>query len=1830
MVDFKKEEEEFNAVEKVGRFVGRGLPAAIVSAGTGFINTGVAVTNAFGSDIQRVNTGDAVEGILGDDTGQYYDDHSSAIDTIGFVAGSIVPGMAAVRGVRGAQAAFRTSGKLRTGVAKALVPESGIKALTKTIKERGIIDAVTDLKGNKIRAIAAGFHQQALEAAAFEGAVLLTMNQNPAITKDDLSYMEGITSNLDNAAFGLVFGGAFGGIFDAVANVGKANKLVKREWLKNAGDFKVLTEGVRQGLVTGDVLLAPAETLLKSRLALQELNLLPKEKVAGRISDVTKQNLAAQEGTETAVAKLTDGDADLSAQLMDTIINSERVDDIADIFSGTKSIRSFEEKDLLMEPPTSITAHVFDVVEAVDFQLGIFKANNQTEMMSGGKLVTITRQVLAEELKRTNGAMFPAGKFGWQEMSKVEHFFGATGFAQTAKKNDWENIFTWRHETGHGILNEPASAFSKKSLLGKRLIEQATTLSRIARPANWRGVDRAKLRLAAGDTKFTTSEGKVIDLTAMLEKDISYMENTRELFADTYAVISDAQRLIDEGIDVQKDFPDVYKFMVANRGMARELGQSRSIYNLQTREIFEQFSTPTAADLGKESMSVVGGVVTFGVKQSVKLDTNYGEAVLRMNWDEASALMSASHVREDIMEGITVDWLDIPRLTAIKAQGIKSFKVRKDGITISTVDSSNALTGFESGAVDEILVAAKVQVGQSLRLKSRKIQQIARNNDIPLDEVDELLSDNQIARMIDADAKFMERIEEIGRLNTKQALDGGDDAARFLDDYTDTPFWSAREGLDPMKKTFAVLQPDRRAVIAGKRAAGLADAESRVKVDREMYDNISAMWFGDDFAALSKSAHASDISFADNISGGESTSSFVGSANADPLSGQTLPQYIGRTLDRAVRKKITQISNMFDNDIVRLADDEAAVYEANVLDSILRQRAVGNEFEFLPTGSGVNGLNEFITNTNLESALQPDAVARLASTGVVDEIFVAGNSIWSGSLRKNIVKTLTRPMDDMQLEEVVEAIRGTLAKEIHEIKSEGLAGFWRKMVQYNADEVVSHKNNMAAAIGGRANLNPRALYPGVPDTRKFPYHALVVRKKNGVMTEQSIGMVTGHDADSLAKNIRTVQKAQGDNVEVVTERQIERYKKIRGEYESEKLYKDTVMDSSMKRRGTAWDVVPQADPQIFNQYKAAMESQQATIGRNMVELKYSEEIGGLKQYADYFDTYNSAYGNKKFTRNVFRDVENMMLNKRPDNFQSVWNQVNTITEAKISEAFHTVKGAAVKAQQTDDWEKMAEVMERYGMDKMYDESNKMLLNKLDAPVPVVKKLISKINFAIGTSMLRMDFAHALTNVVSLPVMATSELGHIRRVVSADTWQVLRDGTSVKIPGTDKLLPTNMAMANQAVKNHFKRPELIALYREKGIINSTLEDIASAQGDFAKIAGETSADTIDGLATNLINKISAPSDYSEQFVKFVAADMANQFLTAAKVADDVKWSAINNFVTRVHGNYLSSQRPTLFQGWMGQTVGLFQTYQFNLMQSLFGNVAAGNKGAVAKMVGMQAGIFGAQGVPGFQLLNEYIGERSDENNDFYRATGEMFGDDLANFFLYGAASSAAVPIVGDGLDLYARGDLTPRTPILIPTSPMEVPMVSIVSNFMGAVGNAFNKMENGAPAYETALDAMAHNGFNRPLQGLFQLMAGERTTNNGRLISTYQGFDMWNVATKLMGTKKLSEAVATSSFYRTAAYSSYRQTELNDLGSAYRQTVRAGKNDQGTYLKFMRDYSAKGGNIEQFGGWVNRNTDGANESIINKLRANNNSPEGRYLQEVMGGKLEDYTTDFSGQ
>ena len=181
--------------------------------------------------------------------------------------------------------------------------------------------------------------------------------------------------------------------------------------------------------------------------------------------------------------------------------------------------------------------------------------------------------------------------------------------------------------------------------------------------------------------------------------------------------------------------------------------------------------------------------------------------------------------------------------------------------------------------------------------------------------------------------------------------------------------------------------------------------------------------------------------------------------------------------------------------------------------------------------------------------------------------------------------------------------------------------------------------------------------------------------------------------------------------------------------------------------------------------------------------------------------------------------------------------------------------------------------------------------------------------------------------------------------------------------------------------------------DQGIIGTTLRDFQEAADSFT-LSYKVDESFVGNAVKKGVNFLAKPADFSEEFFKFTAARSAQKILELTDLPEKAKWAIVRNFVDKVHGNYVSSKRPTLFKGFAGQAIGLFQTYQFNLYQRLFSHLGEDGKKAAYKMIATQAGIFGAQSLPGFQLLNDHIASKSEDYGNIYSGAKNALGDELS--------------------------------------------------------------------------------------------------------------------------------------------------------------------------------------------------------------------------------------------
>ena len=536
--------------------------------------------------------------------------------------------------------------------------------------------------------------------------------------------------------------------------------------------------------------------------------------------------------------------------------------------------------------------------------------------------------------------------------------------------------------------------------------------------------------------------------------------------------------------------------------------------------------------------------------------------------------------------------------------------------------------------------------------------------------------------------------------------------------------------------------------------------------------------------------------------------------------------------------------------------------------------------------------------------------------------------------------------------------------------------------------------------------------------------------------------------------------------------------------------------------------------------------------------------------------------------------------------------------------------------------------------------------------------IAKANALMATVILRMDPLNAANNAISSTVLLGAETKAIFRAIERGDKEAagaLAELTRIKVPGTQEtMLAPRKLIANSVQKFGMRTPEM-QWYRDNGFITSISDQYNKAIDSltFDPTKGVRSWDKgMDKLHSDLKTLGDKGEKWTgnklaEEFNRFVAADVMKQMSDVAVkrglMTNKEQLAYINTFVNRTQGNYLAAQRPMLFQGPIGQSIGLFQTYQFNLIQQLLRHVGEGGGKDAMTLLALQGTIHGMNGLPGFSAVNTHlIGNASGntEHKDAYSALYGTVGKEAGDWLMYGLASNASGLLHPDlKVNLYTRGDINPRQVTIIPTNPAEIPFIQATGKVLGNLFNTAKQLNNGGDVVTTLLQGLENNGLSRPLAGLAQTLQGFNnpeqasysTSNRGNVVGANDLLSITNLA-RMTGGKPLDEAIALDATYRFKAYALKDTRRRSALGQAIKSNMIGGKNPTTEQIEdFASSYVESGGRQVEFNQWFGQLYKTANLSQANKIQQSLTSPFTQSMQDIMGGEqLRDFSKPLENQ
>lgn len=805
------------------------------------------------------------------------------------------------------------------------------------------------------------------------------------------------------------------------------------------------------------------------------------------------------------------------------------------------------------------------------------------------------------------------------------------------------------------------------------------------------------------------------------------------------------------------------------------------------------------------------------------------------------------------------------------------------------------------------------------------------------------------------------------------------------------------------------------------------------------------------------------------------------------------------------------------------------------------------------------------------------------------------------------------------------------------IDAEEVVNFLKAHQGLNSDRI-SKRTVLYNSRGTNVNLDPATVYVPPIDTTYFQHFAFVRPLEGKAFGTSEVSMVFGRDAAELNKRIAAVDR---NNFDVITKDQTEKYFKAKGDYDFDLTINEPRINSELRRTGALSNTFAEVRGEnLMEDYIRWHQNQAARLVRDSVETNYAQQIAELRKLGEsYIEVSTSKFSgtlrrSKSEVFNPYDDFVKTALDISKRSEYTFFHQANEFVDALGTRAYRVVNDVFGDARKgIVSWTEANAIAERYGVGGMYSSEADFFTANVPRDRNLVREYVSKANMLLANFVLRFDFANSMLNVISTPLTLGTELASITTLAKKDAALVgkLSELTSVLSPAGQSV-PSASKLVFNAVRNFFgeNKDELLTRYKANGDIKDVLSQYHSMLDDLAMRPDfKNFTDRVD-RAFEKVAGITG-NNWAEQFTRFVSADVMRQLsdplVEAGKLALREQNAYISTFVNRVQGNYISSQRPIVFQGVLGSAMGLFQTYTFNLLQQLLRHVENKDKRAVATLFGLQSGLFGLNGTPMFEAVNTHLIGNSSINQghyDAYSMAPSLLGKEVGDWLLYGTAS--AFPAFGNKWPaLYSRGDINPRHITILPVSPADVPAIDASTRLVSNLYDVGKKLVGGADITNTLLQGLEHNGINRPLAGVAQLLAGQSTTSRGGLISAASDFDLIMAGSRVLGAKPMDEAIALNNLYRLKAYQASDRDRMEFLGEKVKSYLYKQQMPPDDVMDgFMKDYAAAGGRLESFNGSLQHWMRDANRSTVEKMRAKMQTSYGQRLSEIMGGEsLSDY-------
>jgi len=1108
-------------------------------------------------------------------------------------------------------------------------------------------------------------------------------------------------------------------------------------------------------------------------------------------------------------------------------------------------------------------------------------------------------------------------------------------------------------------------------------------------------------------------------------------------------------------------------------------------------------------------------------------------------------------------------------------------------------------------------------------VKTSEAARLQAENAVAIGEAQ--LSVADVAKMVNVSPRYLEQGASSVDNSFEDVFAIQSAMKKHTDKMIEQKGWKSDKGL---VKTY--LQPqyakmvydtERAELITGHEISGIVVLKEEQAIYRQSAINVSTVYLAADAPKFAERLPGFLMAGAnrESVGGG-----LVSSMNGDYKSLASFVQQIGAQTLKLIQKKSDDIATTFADSGHALLNDPKASTEFWKVAQQLRQTP--EKYELVANRAGNNSALVNIKQLDYEQALK-----ETAATG------------------KDITKVAKPVYED--------------AKAPIEIalESEGLNKFAHTWDGYHKNyrtNVTNLRNSQGMTT--QSDL-ARVFYVPPVDGRQYPHFAFVV--DDSITSTGHITTIHAQDAATLEALASKVPTDQG--FRVIYKSQSEEWHRAMKDYDYELGINSNYIDSALKRSGVSAPTFPVTDaPKLWNDLMGWRKNQEAGLVRDMLEHRYSPEFAELRRQGAAYslaETSRKEYMGgilKAKTANPYEDYIKAALGVSKEGATPIWSAINRLASTSVDTAVAKLGAVMSTAKSSADLENINTVLKSIGVNTFQDAATYALANHT-APKPALERFVRGANALLSFTMLRSDPMNAVNNGLGHMVLYGTELPRLIK----ETLQsgpagkaTIEELLHLKVPGTAGIVQSPTKLVAKVTGDWWSKviggEDGGALYKwakEQGYLPSYTDQFRMMSENLTIKGGEKGAD-LDGMlnrafaAGKLVAEkmeIVSLNKGVEEMNRFRSAVTA-KYITDAAVATGVlpaelAPSIINTFVNRVEGVHLAAQRPLLFKGALGQSLGLFQTYQFNMLQQMFRYIGDGSSRSTATLLGLQGSIYGLNGLPAFNAMNTYIvgnAAGNTQHRDIIQTTYDAAGKEAGNWLLYGLSSNMLLHPDAK-VNMYSRGDINPRQVTVIPTNLGDVPIVGASAKLFSSIYETGSKISKGADMWGSFLQGVEHSGISRPLSGIAQALEATNnpgnkvfSTDNRGNIGMENDFVTAMTAARVLGAKPLDEAVAVDAFHRTRVYDLARRKQMNLLGEGIKATVIGGNVPSPEQINsFTAEYMKSGGRQQQFAQFYTKQVMNANKSKVNAMIHNSNNPNNEYMQSIMGGyQLSDFVNN----